>query len=366
MLPDKLFFFNMRSYLTTILVFIWSVSLLFCTGCAKEAALTEFSRDDFIMDTIIHITVYTSEEKQGQQALEEAFGEFKRIHKLTDRFAALNSSNPEESDIFRINENAGEKPVQVSEDTFKMLERSLHFFNLTGGAFDPSIGPVVDLWGFGKKDYRVPGEDELANKISLVGMDQLIVDQENKTVFLPKKGGVLDLGGVAKGYATDLAVKKLREMGIKHAMINAGGNVYALGKKPDGTLWRVGIQDPREENQIVAVVNVADTALVSSGDYERYFVKENVRYHHIINPATGKPAEGLMETTVLAKSAADADILSTALFVLGEEKGKKMMKQLPEVMVVYVDTNRNVSFTQDLEGCLEFVEGGTYSIAGGF
>ena len=171
---------------------------------------------------------------------------------------------------------------------------------------------------------------------------------------------VMDLGGCAKGYATDEAFEALREAGIRHAIINAGGNVYALGTKPDGSPWRVGVQDPRNPQGIIAVLAVSDRAVVSSGDYQRFFEQDGNRYHHILDPATGKPAGQVMQTTVVADSAIDADILSTTLFVLGTQKGLDFVKGLPATEAVFVGLDKQINYTEGLSGQLDFTGDGDY------
>ncbi|TEB14140.1 Thiamine biosynthesis lipoprotein ApbE precursor [Pelotomaculum sp. FP] len=335
---------------------------LFSMGCVqKPAAMQGFSGEKFIMDTLIQITVYSEDKEKGQQALEEAFGAFERIHSLTDRFQKLEQTITS-NDVVKLNENAGTKPVAVSADTINMIERSHYFASATGGAFDVTIGPVMDLWGFGKSEQRVPADEEIKRALSLVDYNKVQVDPDNMTVFLAQPGMSLDLGGVAKGYATDEAVKALRDMGIQHAIINAGGNVYALGDKPDGSPWRVGVQDPRGDKGIIGILYVKDRAVVTSGDYQRYFEQDGVRYHHIVDPSTGKQARGVMQATVVADSATDADILSTTLFVLGAQKGMGFVQELPDTGAIFIDTDKQVSYTENLNDQLEFTGDGDYQI----
>jgi thiamine biosynthesis lipoprotein len=312
------------------------------------------------MDTLVQITVYCNDEQKGKKALENAFAAFERIDVLTDRFSKDGELDYTSSDVIKVNDNAGIKPVQVSVDTINIMQRAYYFAELTEGAFDVSIGPVMDRWGFGKSRQYVPTDEEIKRAMSLVDYRKVEVDPNNYTLFLSKPGMSLDLGGVAKGYATEEAVKALKELGVQHAMINAGGNVYALGGKPDGSPWRVGVQDPRGDKGIIAILSVKDSAVVTSGDYQRYFDQGGVRYHHIINPFTGKQARDVMQTTVVAKSATDADILSTLLFVLGPRRGMSFVKSLPGTGAIFVESDRQVTFTEDLTGRLEFTGDGGY------
>jgi thiamine biosynthesis lipoprotein len=329
-----------------------------CSGCTDQSLqVQEYTRENFVMDTLISIKVYSSDAELGRKALDEAFAEFTRIGNLTDRFAVKNPANPEISDVYRINQNAGLKPVPVSEDTLVMLKRSNYFAGLSDGAFDVTVGPLMDLWGFGQGQYNVPVDKELKSKLALVGYDAIVVDQAERTVFLPVKGMKIDLGGIAKGYATDMAAQKLRQIGIESAIINAGGNVYALGTKPDGSPWLTGIQDPRNANEIIAVIQAKDMAVVTSGDYQRYFIRDGVRYHHILHPLTGEPAQGVISTTVTAPSATDADVLSTTLFVLGPQAGVEFISHFPHTNAVFIDNQREITLSPEMHRQIQFMDG---------
>lgn len=331
------------------------ILMISIVGCAKQPASPEkFSKDIFTMDTAINITVYSADPAIGQKAADQAAAEYQRINDLTGRFTGKNLPNPQGSDVYRINQSAGIAPVQVGEDTMAMALRAQYFAGLTGGAFNIAIGPIMDLWGFGGTAYHLPTEAELKAILPLADNRKVVIDQEAKTIYLPEKGMVMDLGGVAKGYATDMAVQKLRALGIKNALINAGGNVFAVGSKPDGKPWRVGIQDPRDTNGVVAIINVIDQAVVSSGDYERYFEQDGVRYHHIIDPASGKQARSLMGTTIVMDNSTDADILSTTLFVLGPVKGMALQKTLPGVETVFISPEKKITYSSGLDGKIEW------------
>jgi len=336
-----------------------------CSGCVlKSAQLKEFTDERFLMDTLIQITVYTDDEQRGKEVLDKAFAEFERINNLTDRFPKEGKSTAASSDVIRINENAGIRPVQVSADTLNIIQRSLYYAQLSGGSFDITIGPVMDLWGFGKSMQHVPSDEQIQRALSLVDYRKVIVDPDNGTVFLQKPGMSLDFGGVAKGYATEEAAKALRESGIKHALINAGGNVYALGTKPDGTPWRIGVRDPRNANGLIAVLSVKDTSVVTSGDYERYFEEGGIRYSHLIDPATGKQARDLMQTTVVTESSTDADILNKPLFILGRQRGMSFAESLQGVGAIFVGADKQVTFTGNLADKLEFTDNSDYQIIG--
>lgn len=290
-----------------------------------------YSRDFFAMDTYITCQVLTEDKDLAEKALDGVEEAFLEIDRLTNRFDS-------KSHISAVNNNAGISPVKVATDVFTIVETAITWSDKTDGAFNILIGSVMDLWGFGTEHSTVPADGNLATALSKTDYHKIALDAKNSTIFLPEKDMVMDLGGVAKGYATDKAVANLKEMGIENALINAGGNVYAMGSKADGKPWKVGVQDPRNPQGIAKLLKVSDAALVSSGDYQRYFEVDGMRYHHILDPATGYPARACAGTTVIMKSATVADILSTALFIQGPEKGIALAEKLPQVEAVMIIT----------------------------
>jgi thiamine biosynthesis lipoprotein len=296
------------------------------SGCGQRELQT-YSRDFFAMDTYITCKITSQDQalaERGLGAVEKAFVD---IDSLTNRF-------DQQSELQLINQNAGIAPVKVSQDTFTLVKTGVEWYQRTDGAFNILIGSVMDLWGFGTDHPAVPGQDDVKQALSKADCSKIVLDEAKSTVFLPEKGMILDLGGIAKGYATDKAVSTLQELSIKNALINAGGNVYVLGNKADGTPWRVGVQDPRNPEGIKAVLQGRDQALVSSGDYQRYFEVDGVRYHHIIDPQSGFPSRASAGTTVVMESATIADVLSTALFIKGPQKGLEMAADMPGVGAV--------------------------------
>ncbi len=287
----------------------------------SAADLSEYRTNFFALDTVITLIIYAESPEQAEKSRQAVEAEYNRIDILADRFAARNLQDPSGSDVYRINNSPGSW-VKVSPDLIAMVSRALEFGDLSRGTFDIGLGRVSDLWDIkGKK--HIPTADELAialqagnyKGITLAG-DEIMVN----------RGTIMDLGGIAKGYATDKAVEKLKEQGIKHAIINAGGNVYAVGSKPDGKPWQIGIRHPRkDENAVIAVLPVVDASLVTSGDYERYFEIDGQRYHHIFDPQTGKPTTKCVAATVIAKSSTEADMMTKALMVMGPEKGMQFI-----------------------------------------
>lgn len=339
-----------------LLIFLLAI-LLLAGGCGTSQ---EYSSQQFHMDTVVEITVFADDEETGREAVLEAFDVFKSVADLTDRFPEASTAAFDRSDVCRVNSTAGIEPVSVSPEVMEMLVLSKKYSELSGGAFDVTVGPLMDLWGFGKAP-RVPSQEEIRNALSLVDMDSVVLDETDSTVYLPQKGMSLDLGGVAKGYATQKAAQVLREKGVSGAIINAGGNVVTFGSKNSGNSWKVGIQDPRDTSRLIGVLSLNGKAAVTSGDYQRYFEESEKQYHHLLDPGTGMPANQLISVTVVCDDAAKADVLSTALFVLGTEKGFEFLEDLKGVEAVFVSRDKEISVTPGLEDLIEVKPGEDYS-----
>ena len=232
-----------------------------------------------------------------------------------------------------------------------MVTTALNYGELTQGSFDITIGPLVDLWQINSGTEYVPGAFQRAQRLALVNYRNVEIDVEEKTIYLPQPGMKLDLGGVAKGYAVDRALAVLDEWGVTAAMVDAGGDLAVLGRRTDGNPFRIGIRHPRNSREYVAVVPVAGRAsIVSSGDYERFFYKDGVRYHHIFDPTTGLPAcRGVVSATVLGPTAMEGDILSTAVFVLGVEEGLALVESLEGFEALVVTEELEVLKTTGME-----------------
>lgn len=317
-------------WIRTAVLCLLGVVLL--SGCKSTPAAIR--RTEFLMDTDITITAYGPGAKKAVPA---AFEEIRRV-------ADLMNANDPNSEVALINKNAGIKPVKVSPETFKLLELCQRYSELSGGAFDITVRPLVELWGIGKKDKFVPSDEEIRQVLQLVDYRKVVLDPKERTVFLPVLGMGVDLGGVAKGYGADRAREVLRENNVLSALIDAGGNMWTVGVRPDGKKWRIAIRHPRKEisSGVLAILPNQDLTLVTSGDYERYFLRDGVRYHHIFDPHTGFPARSSLSTTIVGTNSAEADILSTAVFVLGAEKGLALIRQLGHVGTIIVTPESEV------------------------
>lgn len=302
---------------------------------------------DLGMDTVMTHRAFG---RHAAKALQAVKREAARLEGMLSRFLP-------ESEIARINELAGNAPCSVSPETFDVLSCATELSAACQGMFDVTIGPLVDLWSTGRGALRPPADSEIRRALSLVDYGDLLLDQVRRTAGLRRAGQSVDLGGIGKGYAADRFIRVFREYRVSSAFTNIGGNVSALGARPDGSAWRVGIQHPRQPDALIGLVSVKDKAVVTSGDYQRFFAdSEGNRYHHILDPATGYPSKsGLAGVTVVADCSGNgsmiADALSTAVFIAGLDGGVALIDQYPGAGAVLVDTEMSVWATQNLKGC---------------
>jgi len=296
-------------------------------------------RTKLLLDTYVTIKVRASKNK-AKIATDAAFSRMAQIEDRLNRY-------DEKSEISKINRSAP-KPVALSEDTFKAVKLSLKYAKVTDSNFDVTIGPLVLLFDYNKK--VVPSKGKIREAKKLVDWRNVVLNEERKTVALNKKGMILDLGGMAKGFAADEAYKVLVKKGIKEGLIDTGSSTYTFNLKKESRLFKVGLKHPRKD-KILTVFKVRNKRLSTSGDYQRYFVKSGKRYHHIINPRTGYPAKGLMSVTIISdKSAAETDILSTAIFSMGPDEGIKLARKLKGVEGLLIDSDGAVKSTSKISG----------------
>lgn len=256
----------------------------------------------------------------------DVFGKIiRRVGEIEGKMSAFKAS----SEISMIAANAGKRPVAVSDEVFMLLEKALEISRASNGAFDITVRPLTKLWNFGFGKDTVPESAGIASAKSLVCYDSLVLDSTNKTAFLKKPGAKLDLGGIAKGYAADEAKRILLENGTARALINFGGNVVAVGNSFENAPWKIGIQNPlSDRGESVLTIELSDRSVVTSAVNERFFIRGGKRYHHILNPLTGNPAQsGLLSASVISENSMLADALSTAAFVLGAKEGIKLIRR---------------------------------------
>lgn len=328
------------------IVFILSLSL-FASACGESTTdNNEVNAEDFALDTIINQVVY------GENAQEAADAVSAEIKKLDDLWSVESAGG----DTVKLNSNAGKGYVEVDPKTITLLQEAKKISDLSdGAAFDITVAPIVNAWNVCSDNPRVPPEDEIASLLPLVCYEDVMIDSSSNKAGLRNEGQMIDLGGIAKGYIGDLAIDIYKEYGITSAFINLGGNVVVLGNKPDGTSWKVGIQDPRgETSDIIGYVDVSDQAVVTSGDYQRYFTEDGKRYCHIIDPRTGYPIDnGLMSVTVITGSSADADGLAKAI-VLGLDEGMELIENFENAEAIFITTDKEIYVTSGLSDTFHF------------
>jgi len=304
------------------------------------------------MGTVITVFLWSDDEPQAARAANAVFEEMKRLD------AVMTTWTPD-SEVSRINSAAGVKPVKVSDETFAVIERAMDVSKKSRGVFDITVGAFKGLWKFDQDmDGTLPDPAEVKKRLASIGYKHLKLDKKRRTVFLAKKGMSITLGGIAKGYAVDKCVKLLHDQGFVNFMIQAGGDMYIAGKK-GADPWTVGIRDPRgAPDAMFALAPVVDHSFSTSGDYERGFVKDGVRYHHILDPRTGQPAHASRSVTVRAKDAFTADAWSKVLFILGWKESLALLKRekLTDFEVVWVDEANTVHMTKGIEATLKVVK----------
>lgn len=296
-------------------------------GLVPGAPAGETTQIRYVMGTL-----WTIEAKGPavERAVERAFDEVRRLD-------ALWSTYKPDSELSRVNRKAGAGWVQVSVETFAMLERALGYAKRSAGAFDPTVGPLIEAWGFKHLDYRVPESPVLESARARIGYGRVELDAARGVRF-SRPGMSLDLGAIAKGTAVDRALERLRREGIVGGRVDAGGNQGVFGRPEQGDVWLFGVKHPREEEGVLGVVGLTQGAVSTSGDAERGFWKDGVRYGHILDPRTGQPASGVLSVTVVAPTAEAADAWSTALYVLGREAGLAFLaREHPDARALYVE-----------------------------
>ena len=298
------------------------------------------------MGSSLEVSIWTTDVPMAVAAVDRVFREF-------DRLDSLLSVWKDGSDVMRINAAAGVQPISVSRETLEVLKAAQDASVMTGGKFDITFGALSDIWKFDHdQDNRVPTRASIAARVPLVNWQQLDVNPLTGTAFLARRGMRIHLGGIGKGYAVDRAVTILRDQGFADFLIQAGGDMYAAGTS-NGTPWRLGVADPRGAHDAFAAVEIRDATFSTSGDYERSFIKDGVRYHHILDPDTGMPARRSRSVTIIAKSAMLADVLSTGVFVMGAGSGLPLIETLHDVEGIIVTDSNDVLISSGLKGLIQ-------------
>jgi len=315
-------------------------------SCARRGPVKVDSSHQLVMGTFARVVVVAKSQDAGRKCIRAALAE---IHKVDE----LMSDYKSDSDIGRVNEKAAEGPVLVSESTYEVLRRSVEFSKLTDGAFDITVGPLMDLFREAEKGAATPTAEQIAEAKSKVGFENLKLDSENKAVQFAVEGMRLDLGGIAKGYAIDKAVEAAQRGGALGVMVDIGGDIRCFGSPPEGREhWLIAVQDPNATiaettgGGLLMKLKITDAAVATSGDYQQFVMIEGTRHSHIMNRRTGTSAEGLSSVTIIADNATDADALATSVSVLGAEKGLALIEKLPGTEAILITSGPKYEVTR--------------------
>lgn len=322
------------------LIFILLLSIII-SGCSKNTPSEPVSKTEFVLGTVCTISIY---DKASDEVFERSFQKLKDIeNKMT--------INAPGSEVDNINNLSGSNYAKVSDDVFFVIKNGKYYSEMSGGLFDISIGPVVKLWNIGTDKARVPSEEEIKNNLPLVDYRNIILDDAQKRIMLKNKGMIIDLGGIAKGFAADEVAAILKSYNIKHAIINLGGNVLTIGENPAGRPWRIGIQNPdASRGDYVGMVEVRGKTVVTSGIYERYFVSGGKHYHHMLSPESGYPFENeLASVTIITDKSIIADAFSTSVYAKGLQEGMKYVEGQKGMEAIFITKEHRVYITSGLK-----------------
>lgn len=331
--------------LRTVCIISTLLSFLITFSCLNKNNKI-FKKSKFLMDTVATITVVTDSEDEANIAIEKAFIEIEKIERITN-------SHSKNSEISLVNNKSGIEKIKVSDTLFDIISKSVDISKKTNNAFDVTIGSITSMYNFYKKIK--PDHNIIKNKLPLINNKYIKLDKINKTMFLNKKGMSIDLGGIAKGYAVDRAVDILKSNNIKSGIVSIGGDIKTFGLKPDNKPWKIGIRDPFSHNKhdIFAIIELSNMSISTSGDYERYFIIEGKKYHHIISPFNGLPATECKSVTVIAEDCYLTDSFATGVFILGPEKGINILKNAG-IEGIIVDKNGKLFLTDGIRKKIEF------------
>ncbi len=330
-----------RRFLILILIVSWGIVFF-------NLRLSTKQNHQLYKDTYVMMGTFVKVTSPDKKAKDIVFAEIRRIENLLSKYKA-------DSEVSKLNEMSGNFPtfhpedpeqsegdegsyksLRVSPETYSIIKKAKEFWLISDGAFDITVGPLLDLWGWTDKQFTVPKEQDIKNILTKIGSDKIILNKKDTVVKFMVPGMKIDLGAIAKGFAVDCAVDKLRKAGIKNCLINAGGDIYCLGDKL-GKPWEVAIQNPRAKGTLERLL-LKDQAVATSGNYEQFFLKDKARYSHIFDPRTGKPSDsGLASVTVIAADCLTADALATSIFVLGKVKGEELVKKFSDVKIIVIE-----------------------------
>ena len=319
------------------------LTLLLAAGTLSACRLGQ-SQPEPVTDSLFAMDTYMTFTAYGENAGDA-------IEKAKEKVLSLDemlSVNNEESEVYELNHEG--QPV-LSDETLYLLDRSIEAYEISHGAFNPLVYPLMLAWGFTTEEYRIPSDDELEYLAALLDLEYVYRDEDLKSVSFGKEGMMIDFGGIAKGYASSCLMDIFRECGVKSACVSLGGNVHVLGTKPDGSKWNVAVRDPEDPSEYMGILSISDSAVITSGAYERYFEEDGVIYHHILDPDSGCPADsGIISSTIVSNNGTLADALSTAVYVMGLEKAEQLWRENPGLFDMIIMTSDNqVYITEGLK-----------------
>lgn len=309
---------------------------------SSSSAQIVHSKKTFMLGSPFEMTVVATDTIQANQYISQAIEEVKRIEHLISDWIPI-------TQISKVNQNAGIVPVKVDQEVFELIERAIKISKLTNGAFDISYASMDKIWKFDGSMKEMPTEEAIKNSVAKVGYQNIILNEKESTIFLKNKGMKLGLGGIGQGYIADKVKALLIESGCKSGIVNVSGDIFAWGKQPDGKPWTVAIVNPMNKNKVFATFPLEDSAVETSGSYEKFVTFNGKRYSHIIDPRTGYPATGIVSVSVFAKTTELADALATGIFVLGIEVGLDLVNQIKGIECIIVDEKGVVHTSKNID-----------------
>lgn len=315
-----------------------------CAGLSASSPPVVVKRAQMHMGTLVSITAVASDNEAGHKAVQAGFDEIKRLERLLSTWI-------DSSELSQVNAEAGRHPVRVSRETLEIVAKSIEIARLTDGGFNIAVGPAVEAWSVTERQH-IPTDRELERLKDLVDWTSIRLNQDEQTIFLPRRGMRIDIGGIGKGYAADRAASEMKRVGAQGGIVALSGDIKTFGALPDADGFPVGIKHPRREGALIAVINLRDEAISTAGDYERFFEQDGIRYHHILDPKTLQPARTCQSVTVIGKEGTLVDGLDTGIFVLGPERGMALVERLPDVEAVIVDAQGRVMVSSGLRARL--------------
>ncbi len=324
------------------MVILVGMTVAFGVGHAKEVLI---KRSQYLMGTLVFVTGVAPDEQTAKSAVAEGLKEIQRIEQLMSTWKST-------SELSQVNAAAGQRPVQVGAENMAVLNASLRMAEFTEGGFNIAVGPAVTAWNV-SQEGRIPTHQELDMVRPLTSLAKVVLDEEAGTVFLKDKGMQIDVGGIGKGYTADLVVEVMKKVGATAGVVALSGDIKTFGRLPDQERFIFGIQHPRkDQGEILGRIELENEAVSTAGDYQRFIMKDGIRYHHILDPTTLQPARGCQSVTIIAKEGVMADGLDTGIFVMGPEKGMALIESLPGVEGVIVNAQGKVKVSSGLQSRL--------------